>query len=156
MRKAKADALRLLRFRPRSIKEIAQRLKQKGHRSFIIEQTINELKEKKFLDDKAFAKLWIGERMSLKPEGKHLITRELKSKGVNEEIIDSAFRECQNTFDEYEIARPLALRKFGQLKDVDEEKAKKKLFDLLSRRGFSYNTIWKIIKDCFGNTADLE
>jgi len=139
--------LRLLRFRPRSVKEMAQRLKQKGHRGFIIAQAIDELKEKKFLDDKVFARLWIGDRMSLKPAGKSLIVRELRSKGLDDESIDAAFREYEGAFDEYEMASPLARRKLQQLKGVGGEKAKKKLLDFLSRRGFSYNTIWKIIKE---------
>ena len=145
-----------MRFRPRSIKEMAQRLKQKGHRGFIIAQAIDELKEKDFLDDKVFAKLWIGDRISLKPSGKNLIVRELRSKGLDDESINAAFNEYEGAFDEYEIARPLARRKLGQMKGVEGEKAKKKLLDFLSRRGFSYNTIWRIIKESFGNTADLE
>lgn len=139
--------MRLLRFRPRSVKEMAQRLKQKGHRGFIIAQAIDELKEKKFLDDKVFARLWIGDRMSLKPAGKNLIVRELRAKGVDEESIDAAFREYEGVFDEYEMALPLAQRKLRQFKGLGEEKAKKKLLDFLGRRGFSYNTIWKIIKE---------
>ena len=135
---------------------MAQRLKQKGHRGFIIAQAIDELKEKDFLDDKVFAKLWIGDRISLKPSGKNLIVRELRSKGLDDESINAAFNEYEGAFDEYEIARPLARRKLGQMKGVEGEKAKKKLLDFLSRRGFSYNTIWRIIKESFGNTADLE
>lgn len=126
---------------------MALRLKQKGHRGFIIARAIDELKEKNFLDDKVFAKLWIGDRMSLKPSGKNLIVRELKSKGLDDESIDAAFREYEGVFDEYEMALPLARRKLQQLKGAGEEKAKKKLLDFLSRRGFSYNTIWKIIKE---------
>lgn len=145
--KAKADALRLLRFRPRSIKEMAQRLKRKGHRGFIIAQVIDELKEKNLLDDKVFARLWIGDRISLKPTGKNLIVRELKSKGLDDELINAVFDEYEESFDEYEMAKPLARRKLEQMKGIEGEKAKKKLLDFLSRRGFSYNTIWKIIKE---------
>lgn len=130
---------------------MALRLKQKGHRGFIAARVIDELKENKLLDDKAFARLWIGERMSLKPAGKSLIERELKSKGVREDAISSAFGELEGDFDEYRMAMPLALKKLERIKGVGEEKAKKKLLDLLSRRGFSYNTIWKIIKEIYKN-----
>lgn len=135
---------------------MARRLKQKGHRGFIIAEAIEELKEKNLLDDRAFAKLWIGERASLKPAGRALIVRELKSKGLSDETIDAAFGKYEGSFDEYEIAKPLAARRLGYLKGLEEEKAKKKLFDFLNRRGFSYNTIWRIIKESFGNTADLD
>ena len=147
MQKAKADALRLLRFRPRSIKEMAQRLKQKGHRGFVIARVIDELKEKKLLDDRIFSRLWIGDRMNIKPSGKNLIIRELKAKGVDDETITAAFGELGGSFDEYEIAMPLARGKMAHMKGIEKEKAKKKLLDFLGRRGFTYNTIWKIIKE---------
>ncbi len=144
-----------MRFRPRSVKEMAQRLKQKGHRGFIIARVIDELEEKKFLDDRAFAKLWIGDRITLKPTGKSLLVRELKSKGVADAVIEEAFDEFRGAYDEYEIASPLARRKAERLKGIDEEKAKKRLLDFLSRRGFSYNTIWRILKEIY-NTAEIE
>ena len=144
-----------MRFRPRSVKEMAQRLKQKGHRGFIIARVIDELEEKKFLDDRAFAKLWIGDRITLKPTGKSLLVRELKSKGVADAVIEEAFDEFRGAYDEYEIADPVARRKAERLKGIDEEKAKKKLLNFLSRRGFSYNTIWRILKEIY-NTAEIE
>jgi len=147
LHKARADALRLLRFRPRSVKEMAGRLKQKGHRGVIIAHAIDELESKGLLNDKTFARLWIGDRMSLKPAGKSLIVRELRAKGIGEDTIESAFAEYRDLFDESELAGPLARRKISGLKGLEPEKAKKKLFDFLNRRGFSYNTIWKVIKD---------
>ena len=126
---------------------MAQRLKQKGHRGFIIAQVIDDLEEKKFLDDKAFARLWIGDRISLRPSGRSFIERELRAKGLKDDVIDAAFGEYEGAFDEYEIASPLARKKIAALKGADDERSKKKVFDFLSRRGFSYNTIWRIIKE---------
>lgn len=146
---AKADALRLLRFRPRSVKEMAQRLKQRGHRGFIIAQVIKELEEKKFLDDKTFARLWVGDRITLKPSGRNLLVKELKSKGVSEKIIDEVLDEFKDTYNEHELAKALALKRIERLKGIEEDKAVKRLFDFLSRRGFSYNTIWRIIKEIY-------
>lgn len=150
----RADALRLLRFRPRSIKEMAQRLKQKGHRGFIIARVIDELEDKKLLDDRIFAGLWIDDRITLKPSGKSLLIRELKSKGVSDAVIEEAFERLGGAYDEYEIASPLARKTAGRLKGIDEEKAKKRLLDFLSRRGFSYDTIWRILKELFKEAGE--
>jgi regulatory protein len=147
--RARTDALRLLRFRPRSVKEMIQRLKQKCHRGSIIARVIGELEEKKLLDDRAFAKLWIGDRISLKPSGKSLVARELKSKGIADAVIEGAFEEFRGAYDEYGIARPLALKKAERLKGIDKEKAMKRLMDFLSRRGFSYDTIRRILKEIY-------
>lgn len=126
---------------------MAQRLKQKGHRGFIIAQVIKDLEEKKFLDDKTFAKLWVGDRITLKPTGKSLLVKELKAKGVSEKIIDEVLEEYKDAYDEYEIAKALALKRTERLKGLEEDKAVKRLFDFLSRRGFSHDTIWKVLKE---------
>ncbi|KPK39970.1 MAG: hypothetical protein AMJ78_07690 [Omnitrophica WOR_2 bacterium SM23_29] len=128
---------------------MAQRLKQRGHRGIIIARTIKDLEENKFLDDKAFAKLWVAERITLRPSGKKLIARELRSKGVSEKIITEALDEFKDAYDEYEIAKALALKRAERLKGLEEGKAVKRLFDFLGRRGFSYDTIWKILKEIY-------
>lgn len=128
-----------------------QRLKQKCHRSFIIARVVDELEENKLLDDRAFAKLWIGDRINLKPSGRSLLVRELKAKGIDDAIIEGAFNEFHGAYDEYGIARPLALKKAEHLKGIDKETAKKRLMDFLGRRGFSYNTIWRILKEIYKN-----
>ena len=147
--------MRLLRFRPRSVKEMAQRLKQKGHRGFIIARAIDELENNKLLDDAAFANLWISDRISLKPAGKSLIVRELKSKGIDDATIDAAFGEYEGVFDEYETAKPLAERRLARLKGTEKEKAQRKLFDFLKRRGFSQNTIWRVLKELFKEVEEF-
>jgi regulatory protein len=133
---------------------MAQRLKQKGHRGFIIARVIDELEDKKFLDDLAFARLWIGDRITLKPTGRSLLVRELKSKGLADTVIEEAFDAFRGAYDEYEIAAPLARRKAERLKGIDEEKAKKRLMDFLSRRGFSYDTIWRILKEIYNSPTE--
>jgi len=135
---------------------MALRLKQKGHRGIIIAGTIDGLKSKGMLDDLAFAKLWIGDRISLKPAGKSLIAAELRAKGIDDATIDEAFAGYKDSFDEYELALPLARKKIRTIRGADPEKAKRKVFDFLVRRGFSRNTIWKVIKDNYdyGPTED--
>lgn len=116
---------------------------------------IDELEENKLLDDRAFAKLWIGDRINLKPSGRSLLIRELKSKGVDDAVIEGAFNEFRGAYDEYGIARPLALKRAERLKGIDKEIAKKRLMDFLSRRGFSYNTVWRILKEIY-NATNIE
>lgn len=146
---AKEAALRLLRFRPRSVKEMCLRLKQKGYSDLIIASVIGELKEKNLLNDDVFAKLWINERLSFKPAGKILLTRELRNKGVEDAPIEKAFSEFKGNFDEFEIAGALARRRIERLRNLDEQNSRKKLFDFLRRRGFSDETVWKVLKDIY-------
>ncbi|MFH0772285.1 MAG: regulatory protein RecX [Candidatus Omnitrophota bacterium] len=147
---AKRDALRLLRFRPRSVKEISLRLKQKRHSDLVIAEIIEELKGKNFLNDDIFAKLWINERLSLKPSGRALLAQELRTKGIDDAVIEKAFSGLKGSFDESGIAVSLARKRMERFRNIDEQKAKKKLFDFLRRRGFSDEIVWKTLKDIYG------
>lgn len=143
------DALRLLKFRPRSVKEMIFRLRQKGHSGQVVAHEIDELKEKKLLDDRGFAKLWVLSRMNLRPSGRSLIFRELKAKGVHEAVIKEVFEELKGQYDEYELAGSLARRKAERFSGLDKDKAAKKLGDFLASRGFPHGTIWKVIKEIY-------
>ncbi|MCK5827313.1 RecX family transcriptional regulator, partial [Candidatus Bipolaricaulota bacterium] len=53
----------LLRYRPRSIAEARQRMSEKGYAPEIIANTIDQAIATDQLDDAAFAKLWVRDRM---------------------------------------------------------------------------------------------
>ena len=63
LQKAKNYAFLLLKFRPRSEKEISERLKRKKFDTAVIRETILFLKEKSFVDDSYFAKVWLESRI---------------------------------------------------------------------------------------------
>ncbi|MDK2838904.1 MAG: regulatory protein [Thermosipho sp. (in: thermotogales)] len=119
------DALRLLKFRIRSEKEIYFRLKDKGYSDEEIKKTIEELKSKGFLDDEKFAYLYAYDSLTLKKKGPFLIKRELLNLGVDEYIIDDAISKVLSEVDIEQIKREL-------VKDMDARKAKEYLY----RRGF--------------------
>ena len=65
--------MRFLSYRPRSEKEVKEKLKIKYQKSnikdltLIIDKVIQKLKEKKFINDNEFAKGWIENRLRFKP-----------------------------------------------------------------------------------------
>ncbi|MCK4649219.1 RecX family transcriptional regulator, partial [bacterium] len=62
VKKAKDYAFKLLSYRPRSIKEIRNRLKKKDYSSKVILEVIKDLKRLKFLNNKEFARMWVESR----------------------------------------------------------------------------------------------
>ena len=150
MKKSKTDkalsyAYRLLNIRPRSEKELRDRLHRKGFGQTTVNDIIPLLKEKNVIDDYRFAKLWIESRMRRIPKGGILLRRELREKGVSLSVIDKALSEEE--IDEASLARDLAEKKFKTLKGLPKEKVKKKLFDFLARRGINFDTINDIITE---------
>jgi len=142
-RKALNAAFRFLSFRPRSEKELRDKLSEKSYKSEIIDAAIERLRELKYIDDEDFAKLWIKERMSQK--GKIVLRQELLKKGIDKKLIEDML-EGINTDSELQAAKELVDKKRGFQRDFEREEAYKKIGGFLLRRGFNYDTVKKIIE----------
>ncbi|MFA6492853.1 MAG: regulatory protein RecX [Patescibacteria group bacterium] len=130
-------ALNYLKFRPRSIFEVTEKLKAKKISDKEIKKTIDVLEKNKLLDDKKFAKMWVADRNLLKPEGSYLLKLELKKLGISEDIIEAVLIG-QN---EEKLAKT-ALDSKSRLNDADFHKKA----NFLQRRGFKIETIYKILR----------
>ncbi len=143
------DALRyasiLLKYRPRSYKELVQRLKKRGYPPEEIEQTMEKLVGAGVVDDFEFCKYWINYRLNYNPRSKKFLEMELKRKGVDEETILRAFSEFSG-FKEQDLIRELAEHKLRLLRGItDREVKKRRLYGYLTRRGFGYSQIKDVI-----------
>lgn len=137
-------ALRLLGFRPRTEKEIKEKLQKKDFQEKIILQTIDLLKQDKLLGDAEFAKWWVEQRSEFRPKGNIILKQELLQKGVSREILDEVIEEASG---EEAAARKLAdkhVKKFGNLKNRENFQKAARFFQ---RRGFSWDIIKKILKE---------
>jgi regulatory protein len=140
LKPAKNYAFLLLKFRPRSEKELYQRLEKKKFDEKIIKETLEFLKDKNFIDDSNFAKTWIESRLK-KPLGVHRIRQELNLKGIDRQIIDTQLEEALKGYCEEEIVRQIAKNKFRKLKTIEPLKAKRRIYAYLLRRGFSMQAV---------------
>jgi regulatory protein len=145
LQKAKNCAFILLKFRPRSEKEIAKRLKKKKFDNQVISEVVFFCKEKGFINDKEFAKAWVESRLK-RPLGINRIKLELKSKGISEEIITGVLSEAKAQFDEGRIVGEIARQRFMKLKGMESFKAKRRIYAYLLRRGFSLETVTDAIE----------
>ena len=140
LQKAKNYAFLLLKFRLRSEEEIRQRLRKKKFEPQIIEETLDFLKEKKFIDDNYFAKAWIESRLK-KPLGIRRLRAELGTKGIAKEIIEARINEAKDNYPEDQIVAQIVREKLRKLKDTEPGKAKQRIYAYLLRRGFSPETV---------------
>lgn len=140
MNKAIGYAFALLKYRPRSEYELRQRLKRKGFTETTIRQTLLFLKEKGFVDDYEFARIWIESRIK-KPLGIYRLKQELRIKGINKELIEQLIEQIGNRYSEEEVISDLIQRRLEKLKHIEPAKAKRRIYLYLLRRGFSSNKI---------------
>lgn len=147
------SALRFLSYRPRSEKEVRDRLKIKYQKSnlknlpLIIDKVIQKLKEKKFINDEEFTKGWVENRLRFKPRSLRLIRFELKHKGIDPEIINNLQLTIDN---DLEQAKTLAGKRLQRYKGLDKQKIYEKLGRYLASKGFDWNTIKKSIDEVLG------
>jgi regulatory protein len=141
--KAYTRALKYLSYRPRSEKEIRDRLIRKQFDPMIIDQVIDKLKEDKFLNDTQFAEWWTEQRQTFRGKSKYVIKSELSEKGIDRNTIETSLVNAQ---DDYETAKEFIKRKGRKFERYSGEEYTQKVTGFLQRKGFSWDVIQKILK----------
>ncbi len=137
-------AIRLLKFRPRSEHELCSRLKRRGFSETDIKNSIIRLKQQGLVNDFEFARIWVESRIK-KPLGINRLRRELKIKGIDKNIIEQVIGKISIRYNEEETLKDLASRRWERLKHIQPQKAKRRLFLYLLRRGFSSEDIQEVV-----------
>ena len=149
--RARAAAFSLLSARARSRKELKDRLRRKDFPAGVVTDCLDALEAAGWLDDAAFARSMVRDRLRLRPRGPGRMTQELRAKGVSEEIARAA---VAGVFDDEDVSVPdLALevaqgwlrRQPAAAKDAllsrdfspERDKARRRFFAFLARRGFA-------------------
>ncbi len=139
---AKAYLYSMISRKSRTIKEARERLYQKGYHKEAVEYAINTVSSYGYLDDEAFAENFI--ENAIKNKGTFRIKRELKERGVSQDVLENAVKEIDHVEEE---ERALAsAKKYLKGKSLEEEKTKEKLFRHLVSRGYSYEIIKRVMR----------
>ena len=134
-------ALRYLSYRPRSIEETRRYLLGKELAAPIVASVIERLCQADYLDDRAFARYWLENRNRFKPRGPRALRYELWQKGVENRIIDAVLLGL----DAAEAARRAAQNQLHRYHGCSRQLFRRKMSDLLYRRGFDSGTINAVV-----------
>ena len=132
------DAVALLAQRARASGEIRQKLRQKLYMEDTIEMVLYKLEKERLMDDESFARDWAASR-ARSQIGRSRIMRELRMKGIPQEMAENALEELDEQ-EEDGAAAALAgklLRRYSS--EADERKAMQKLLAAMARRGYGYD-----------------
>jgi regulatory protein len=148
-------AVNLLTFKPRSIRELRERLLEKDWTNArVVDDVIKTLETYGYLNDAQFAKDFAASKLRQKPVGKHVLRQKLFRKKLDKETIDEAIEKAFETTPEEEMidsAIEKRLRIKG--KPATREDAKK-FYDFLLRQGFSYDLVRDKMREI--NSKDFE
>ena len=138
-----------LKFRPRSEKEVHDYLYKtiaKKHWSRDdADKIVKNLKERGLINDQEFVSWFVRQRTALKPKGQRLLERELRQKGIAEELIEQYF--SVNTIDEEALAHQILEKRWSRFKNVDSRKRFEKASRFLMSRGFGFDLTKKTIEE---------
>ncbi|MFT7587193.1 MAG: regulatory protein [Cellvibrionaceae bacterium] len=148
--RGKEIALRLIMNRPRSKKEVNDRMREKEIGEVTRDRVIIRFEELDLLDDEAFARYWIDQRARFKPRGKPLLRQELRQKGVDQQIVNDLLEHTNDSA----AAMQAAEKKARTLLRYPEDQFKKKLTGFLQRRGFSYSEIREVVDQLWQQASE--
>jgi regulatory protein len=136
-------ALKLVDFRPRTENELIEKLSKKGFDQEKIEGVVVKLRESRIIQDNRFAESWVENRNAFHPRSQRLIRYELKTKGINEEVIEEALK---NSADDEVLAFQAASKMKNRYSDLEWQVFQKKITAHLLRKGFSYDVVSSTVK----------
>jgi regulatory protein len=137
-------ALRFLGARPRTNKEVRQKLQAAGYEEAVIEETVRRLESERYVDDRQFAKQWTEHRLYSQNKGKAFIRQELLQKGVGREHIQEALQGIEWE-DELSSAVEIGAKKWRQTSGETFDR-KRKTAAFLLRRGFSSDVVQQALR----------
>jgi regulatory protein len=149
--KAVDYAANLLSYRPRSTKEIRERLLKHSFNDVVADAAIEKLLGLGYLDDRAFARFWIEDRNRFKPLGRRALSFELRNKGIEQAIIQELLEEI---VDEGGGAYEAALKRVRQMRGTTKREFKQKIGAFLQRRGFGYEAVNGALNQLIQELAD--
>jgi regulatory protein len=133
-RRALERALSQLGRRPRSRREVARYLADKGVPEDAVARVLERLVELGLLDDAAFASWWVENRLRHRPRGARALRHELAERGVGREDLGGAMA----ALDEPALARQVALAEARRYRGLSQAVFERRLGGLLARRGFDH------------------
>lgn len=148
-------AVHYLSYRPRTCREVRQYLGRHGL-SRHADGAIARCSELGYLDDEAYARAFVRERIRLKPRGRPRLVSELLSRGIERDAAERAVRETleEEGVSEEALLRKVAARRASALRNLDRSAARRRLAAFLGRRGFRTGAIRDVVRELLPDESD--
>lgn len=151
-KKATEKAMRLLLQQDRTYKELKDRLYRAGYSEQAANYAMNYVMGFGYIDDRRYAGNYISYHK--KTKSKKEIRYKLLNKGIEPDVLASAFEEY-DTEDEYEAIRQLILKRLkGQKLSELEFEQKNKIIAYLARKGYALPAIKHIVREQIASESD--
>ncbi|HXH26369.1 MAG TPA: RecX family transcriptional regulator [Candidatus Acidoferrum sp.] len=133
--------LRYVLLRPHAEREVLDYCRRKQFDMPACRQIIETFTRLGYINDAAFAKLWVESRQLGKAMSKRALKLELKRKGISDELITQALSE--KAYDEIDALRSLIAKKQRLTRFKNDPQ---KLLQYLARQGFGFDDIKEALR----------
>jgi regulatory protein len=144
-------AVNFISHRPRSEREVRDRLRKHGYSAEAIEIAVEKVLGWGYLNDRSFAAFWVENRVQHRPRGARLLSQELRQKGVDREVIEQVLDETE--LNEHAAALDLARKRLPRLSNLDPQTRERRLADYLARRGYGWDVIRPVMREVLREDA---
>ncbi|OBF15709.1 recombination regulator RecX [Mycobacterium sp. ACS4331] len=143
---ARALCLRLLTVRARTRAELQGQLAKRGYPDDVSAAVLDRLTDVGLVDDADFAEQWVRSRRVNAGKGKRALAAELRTKGVDDDVIDEALADI-DAGAERQRAEELVRAKLRRerLAEDDDTKVMRRLVGMLARRGYSQGLAFDVV-----------
>ncbi|WP_327185422.1 recombination regulator RecX [Streptomyces sp. NBC_01334] len=143
--RARAICLRLLTGTPRTRKQLADALRKREIPDDVAEEVLSRFEEVGLINDGAFADAWVESRHHGRGLARRALARELRTKGVDSELIEEAVGRLDSEQEE-ETARELVARKLRSTRGLDRDKRLRRLAGMLARKGYPEGMALRVVR----------
>lgn len=141
--KAMRKSLSLLSYKPRTEREMCDKLRENEYDDEIIGVTIEKLLSLGYINDYDYALSYIESRLSA--YGMYRIKSDLFRKGISSEIIEKAVSDSE--VDQSDEIRELFAKKLKSCEGLTNEKRYNRVMSYMLRKGFDYGSINKLFEE---------
>lgn len=131
----------ILSLRRRSRRELERKLRDKEFSPNAIERTLKLMEEYGHIDDTAYAKSYVHDRLLKRGVGRGRLQQELRLKGVDPKLAAETAATATTDDEELERAMALAERKSRTVRHDDPRKRERSITAFLAGRGFGWEVI---------------
>lgn len=142
-KQAKKKALRLLEIMDRTESGLRQKLKENGFSQEDIDSAVAYVASFGYLNDERYAQQYLLSHMNRK--SKKELRMAMYQKGLTRELVDTIFEVYYDDTSECESIGKIAQKK-GYDPACASDKEKKKIFDYLMRKGYSYENVRQVLQ----------
>ncbi len=114
---------------------------------------IDRLKQERYLDNERFARAYCRDKLRFNHWGRTKIAYMLKSKGIEQDIIDNALSEIDDEHYKQEILDTLTA-KAATLKNKDPQQARAALLRFAASRGFEPSEFYPVVSRLINSSDD--